>query len=303
VETTESYPSKEPKQTSPWVYLGVGCGIAGLLLMAVAVTAVYYIYRTAKNVHAEMADPATREAQVMRILGTEKIPDGYKANVSLSIPWILDLAILSDKEFSRHQGDRPFDKRGFVYVKTLRGRGNKRAKDYFEGTEDPSDFLSKSKIDLSRGKEIGRGSIEMPNMTLYYLANEGGIRIKGERMEGLTTMIFIDCPNDNRFRMGIWFGPKGEGSGEVSSQEGSSGSGGAWNGPGTNAGSSAGSGTSGSAAGSAGQGAAQSASPPAGGSAATSAASAAVSAERDLAGTPADAAAIKDFMSHFDPCR
>jgi hypothetical protein len=30
---------------------------------------------------------------------------------------------------------------------------------------------------------------------------------EGTTTDGLTTMILIDCPNDAKQRMGIWFGP------------------------------------------------------------------------------------------------
>ena len=95
-----------------------------------------------------------------------------------------------------------------LLVETLRTHGGKRAKDYFDGTADPRDVLGKSDIDISRGKEIARGVIKRDDETIYYVSMEGELSVKGSQMEGISTMMYIECPNDDRFRLGIWFGPK-----------------------------------------------------------------------------------------------
>lgn len=39
------------------------------------------------------------------------------------------------------------------------------------------------------------------------LAQRGGLRLEHGRTEGINAMMLVDCPEDARLRMAVWFGP------------------------------------------------------------------------------------------------
>ena len=138
--------------------------------------------------------------------------------------------------------------------------------DYVDGKADPSEMLGRGQVQIEDKEELGHGTIKRDDLTLHYIAHRGTIRVHGDRVTGISTLLYIECPGDEKFRMGIWFGPD-TGSGEAGEGEGEEKHGGA---------------------GLAGGG--KEREKEQGGSA------------NRYAGTPADESAIREFMSHFAPC-
>ena len=84
--------------TSPWVFVGCGCGLAVLLIGLALGGLAYFGYQGAKQFEADMKDPAARTDRVLEILGAEDLPEGYHAVMGMSVPLVMDIAILSDRE-------------------------------------------------------------------------------------------------------------------------------------------------------------------------------------------------------------
>jgi hypothetical protein len=203
----------EEKKTSVWVYVGIGCTIVVLLGVIVVGGAAFWGYRAVKRVQREMKDPVLRAEKVRSILGAKDLPEGYHAMLGLSVPYLMDTAILSDKEpefdsegAAKHK-EKPFDKRGFIYIKTFKGRDDQKLKDYFEGHGDASDFLKPGRMDIEPGEVLGRGTLQQGTMGMRYVAQKGSLRLEHDRAEGIISVIGMDCPGDTKMRLGIWFGP------------------------------------------------------------------------------------------------
>lgn len=242
----------QQKGTSPWVWVGVGCLGALLLAVGAVLAAGAFGYRKVKQLEAEMKDPQARTAKVRRILGTDHLPEGYHAVMGMSVPFVMEMAMLSDVEPDFRDGRRRggLGRRGFIYVRTLSsGNDRQQLRDYFEGRTDDADVLRRNHIRIGRrGEVLRRGLIDMAEgEKLMYLAQRGELDMAESRAQGITTMMLLDCQGDTRQRFGIWFGP------EPAALVGKGG---------------------------------------AGESLATA----------DLAGTPADEDAIRDFMGHFSLC-
>ncbi len=199
----------EEKRTSPWVYVAIGCSIPLLLIAILLGATMFWGYRISKHIREDT--PETRAEKVKQVLGCREIPEGYYATMTLSIPFIMDLAILSDRppdfkdEKRKH---RPFDKQGFIYVNAIRGRKGRSLKDYIEGKADAAELLEQGgNVRIGDREELGRGSFPLDGSTAYYVANRGSLTADRQPFRGLVTLVYFDCPGDSRFRMGIWFGP------------------------------------------------------------------------------------------------
>lgn len=242
------------KRTSPWVWVGAGCLGAVLLAVGAVMTLGFLGYRKVKEFEAEMKDPEARAASARRVLGAERLPEGYYAVVGMSVPLVMDMAMLSDTPPDAQGHSRGLGQRGFIYLRTLAPDQKRQAlRDYFEGRSDDADVLRRNNIRIHReGEVLRRGVIDLAQDTkVMYMSQRGALDMSDSRAHGITTVMLLDCSGDSRQRMGIWFGPDPTPSAAPSSAR-----------PG----------------------------------------SAVVSQEIDLAGTPADESAIREFMSHFRLC-
>ena len=86
--------------------------------------------------------------------------------------------------------------------------------------EDGDYRLREFSIDLDVDEVLVRGSVEEDDRTLRWAAYRGevaadqpgggpreGRRGGRQRQQGLNALVLIECPNDERLRFGIWFGP------------------------------------------------------------------------------------------------
>lgn len=190
----------------------MGCLVL-VLMGAIGVGGLGYLgYRKAREIQAEMEDPAARERAVLEILGADAMPEGYNAVVGFSIPFLMRMAMLSDREPDAEGRVEGFDERGFVYFEMLQqARDRDQLRDFFEGRTDDAEVLRQNDIRISSKEILERGTLEAEGYSILWLANRGGIRIADSASDGLTTLMLVHCePADSRGRMGIWFGPDPE---------------------------------------------------------------------------------------------
>src|SRR4029453_14740095 len=200
-----------PKKTSPWMWGGVGCGGILVLCVVVAAAAGYFFYGKMKNFEKQFQDPTVREQRVREILGAKEIPKGYHAFMTFSVPWVLDVAILTDREAVKlPKSDRssPFDQRGFIYVRMPYKHKDAKLQEYLDGKRSPDDLLQGRDVHFHPRDTVGRGTVQGEDGGAYRCAaTRGEVQMGREVKEGITTIVAVECPNDQKFRMGVWFGP------------------------------------------------------------------------------------------------
>ncbi len=60
---------------------------------------------------------------------------------------------------------------------------------------------------LSDQEPDGSGVVPSYDATLMYVAQRGSVSTQGMSADGITAVVLIQCPNDKRGRMALWFGP------------------------------------------------------------------------------------------------
>jgi len=199
---------KDQAGTPTWVYIAAGCGGAIVLALVAAGVVGYLGYRWVEDVKETHEDPASREAKVLEVLGADSIPEGYYGAAGVSIPFVMQLAVLSDREPKQDGQPRGFDERGFIYLEMIRLGGRQdELEAFFRGEIDDPEILRENNIRIDIEEVVGRGSIEGESFDLDYFAHRGGLEAAGGRGRGLTSLVMIRCPSDERMRLGIWFGP------------------------------------------------------------------------------------------------
>lgn len=205
-----------PKRTtSPWAYVAIGCGVI-VVLGLIGISGMTYVgYRAAKKVEANFKDPKAREASVRGVIPYRSLPAGYYPAGAISIPFFMDFAIFTDRE--PVQGQAPdqgnFEKRSFIYMNMRHLKDNKEKMERYLRGEAPAPDDSawdKSNVNFEQKELIRRGSVNVGSQPVLFSAHRGEIDRKGQRSEGLVTMVMPECKNDDRMRFGIWITPDPE---------------------------------------------------------------------------------------------
>jgi hypothetical protein len=87
------------KSTSPWVYVGCGCGAAVLLAMLGLAGLTWWGVQTGKEMAETMTDPKKREDKVRSVLPYDTLPEGYYPAFAMSMPMgFMEMAMLTDRD-------------------------------------------------------------------------------------------------------------------------------------------------------------------------------------------------------------
>jgi len=194
-----------------FAYIGIGCIVIVGLMAIAAGACVVWVYSEGQRFEAEARDPQARSARVLSVLGADTLPDGYYPMIAISIPFVMETALLTDEEPRNDGQEANFGDRGFIYLKMLRfGQNEEELRDYFEGRTDNADVLSDNGINIRIDEVIRRGTMEQAGAELMYVVQRGRVsmgRRGRNRDDGLASMALIECPDDSRLRIGIWFVP------------------------------------------------------------------------------------------------
>ena len=187
------------------LYIGLGCGVLVLLAVLALGGIGYWGYKKAE----ELKDPEKRQEKVVAILGTNTLPAGYFPVIGMSIPWVMDFAMITDKAPDAEGEIEDMGEHLFIYIKFLLKPGDEEQelRDFFEGRSDDPQVLEEANINIDVEEIVGRGTIPMENMDLLYVSTRGEVQADHGRSEGLSTIMLLECTDDNKMRFAIWIGP------------------------------------------------------------------------------------------------
>lgn len=198
-------------EKSGFHYLGIGCLIAGVLLVLGLGSCGFLAYRWGKGLEADLKDPEGRRDRVLQVLRGDELPEGYHGMVGLRIPMLLETAILSDQELGADEEFQDLGERGLLYFAVRNfGRDREELDDFFSGRTADPEVLEKHDINMDLGERLGNGRIERPLGPVLWVTHRGDLssaQTRG-RHEGLITLFQVQCPDDSYNRLGMWFGPE-----------------------------------------------------------------------------------------------
>lgn len=195
------------KQRSPLFYVVLGCGGLMALTMVGFIVAGLLMYRAGKGFVEGMTDPTQKAANVQKMLGTT--PTGYFPIMTMSIPLMMDVAMLGDQESLEDGGVTDFD-RGFMYLRVFANEQSNRAKDFFDGKESDTRALKNSGLNVDVKDILRRGTLTTGNGSVVkYVATRGTVdspngQSQNEARSGLNTLMYFECAGDTAVRLGVW---------------------------------------------------------------------------------------------------
>jgi hypothetical protein len=189
----------------------LGCGVAAVLAVVAIVAVITLLAHKGQKFAESMADPAARAEKVASILGSEDLPDGYYPMLGVSIPFVMDLAMLTDQEPDASGEPKDFHERGFIYLDSRAFAGQRQDLiDYLQGADKRPDFFDNVNVDVELDFEhpVQRGRFDIGGTEHLFAAYRGEFDTGGESIEGLQVLTYVAC-DDDRLRLGINFGPDG----------------------------------------------------------------------------------------------
>jgi len=202
-------PAPGQRQTSPWVYVGCGCAV----LLVICALAVLFVGKKlvdqGDKIKEGLANPQMREQRSRELLSYQELPAGYYAAGAISLPYILDVAILADHPPAPGASDVDIEDHGFIFVKMHWGRiptdpGARRRMLY--GSNGKAPWEQGSGLHVETHEPLGEGELTAGGAHVVYRSTRGEVQIKNRRHRGITDVLMIECP-DRRIRIGVWLGP------------------------------------------------------------------------------------------------
>jgi hypothetical protein len=242
---TDGRPQKKP--TSPWVYVGCGCGAAVLLAMLGLAGLTWWGVRTGTEMAESMTDPTKREAKVRAVRPYDSLPEGYYPAFAMSMPMgFMEMAMFTDhdpdtgesaheagstsdttvsdtsdtsdtpdpsdaSDTSDHKGpDLEFKNRGFMYMNMRQMRDNRAKMERYLRGEAPrpeDSGWSQSNVNFDAKENVRRGTVTVNGTEVLYSANRGEIDRKNGPDKSGLVTMVMPRCSDNRLRFAMWFGP------------------------------------------------------------------------------------------------
>lgn len=192
--------------------LGCGCGALVALILVLIVGLAWFGYRKGEGFRASLRDPERRAAATREVLGYREPPAGYHPMGGFSVPFGMEMAMLSDREPAPGEEvegpEQAFGRRGFVYLATRsseRQRAELRA--YFRGERERAGFYEEIDRRFTGGEVLGRGRLRAGGAEVRYVAERGRMELGEEPAPTVLARLLVECPEGSRLRAAMWFEP------------------------------------------------------------------------------------------------
>lgn len=190
-----------PKQTSPWLYILLGCGgFAALTCLGFAIFFGFVAKKTSDMV-AGVTDPKAREENARRMLGD--LPEGYHPAISMSVFGIVETTMLTDKPVLP-DGGFEIGERVFTYLRIMANDENAKTKVFFTTGEGDAHSLKSNGVNIDARDVIKRGNLTVDGRKFYYVASRGSFGAgNASADEGINANVLFDCPGE-QLHVGVW---------------------------------------------------------------------------------------------------
>ena len=167
--------SSRSSTSSTLGWLGCGCGGLVLVVMAIIVSVTWFGYRKGKEIERTFKDPAARTTATREILRWRELPEGYYPAGAVSIPMLMDMAILSDEEPKpgRAGHGRAFRHRGLIFMSFNSWIGDeKELLRWMRGeTKEAPRWIRRSDAKIDPEQVLKRGTVDVDGQSIVYVVS------------------------------------------------------------------------------------------------------------------------------------
>lgn len=168
-------PAKSSSSTLGW--LGCGCGLLVALALAGIVGMTWFGYRKGKEIERTFKDPVARTESTREILHWRELPEGYYPAGAVSVPMLMEMAILSDEEPEPGEEGhgRAFHERGLIFMSFNAWISDeKELLRWLQGeTKEAPKWIQRSDAKIDPKQVLKRGTVEVNGQTIPYVVSRG----------------------------------------------------------------------------------------------------------------------------------
>ena len=168
-------PAKSSTSTLGW--MGCGCGLLVALALAGIVGVTLFGYRKGKEIERTFKDPAARTEATREILHWRELPEGYYPAGAVSMPMLMEMAILSDEEPEPGEAGhgRAFHERGLVFMSfnSWIGKEDELLRWLRGETKQAPKWIQRSDAKIDPGQVLKRGTVEVNGQSIVYVVSRG----------------------------------------------------------------------------------------------------------------------------------
>lgn len=169
-----------PRQSSSMSalgWLGCGCGALVALVILGIMGTTWFAYRKGKEIERTFKDPEARQAATREVLPWRELPPGYHPAGAITIPMLMEMAILSDEEPEPGQEGkgRAFGETGLIYM-SFNGwiSDQDELESWLKGDiKETPDWIRRSDAKIDPERILGRGTVEVNGQTVPYVVTRG----------------------------------------------------------------------------------------------------------------------------------
>ena len=194
------------KKRSPWVYVGMGCGLALVMLCGLGAVLFFGVVKMGRDFAEDLNDPARRTSKAIKqanaILGA--VPEGYNAAFSFGIPLLFDMVMFVDAPLLEDGGVPDF-KRQFVFMRMMENDRSREMKAFFQNAD--AGTLSAEGLSVESSQEIGRGSFNHRDRRVSWVSLRGRMHNQMQQIadqDSLITSMLFECTDSGQVRIGTW---------------------------------------------------------------------------------------------------
>ena len=163
--------------TSALGWLGCGCGALVAVALAAIVGMTWFGYRKGKEIERTFKDPEARTAATREVLPWRELPAGYHPAGAVTIPMLMEMAILSDHEPEpgREGKGEAFENRGLIFMSFHPWISDeKELLAWLRGElKETPDWIKRSDAKIDPTQVLKRGSVEVGGLSVYYVVSRG----------------------------------------------------------------------------------------------------------------------------------
>ncbi|HUF78893.1 MAG TPA: hypothetical protein VMR44_08260, partial [Thermoanaerobaculia bacterium] len=173
----------------------------------------WFGYLRGERFRDAMRDPESRAAASREVLGYRELPAGYRPMGGFSIPFVMEMAMLSDRVPAPGEEvagpEQAFGRRGFVYLMTrTSGRQEAQVRAYFRGERERAEFYQEIDQRFTGGEVVGRGRLRAGGAEeVLYVAERGRMELGEGPAPTVLARLLVECPEGSRLRSAMWFEP------------------------------------------------------------------------------------------------
>jgi len=172
-------PNRPPRSSSSSTLGWLGCGCGGLvaLVLAAIVGMTWFGYRKGKEIERTFKDPTARTEATRKVLPWRELPEGYYPAGAVTIPMLMEMAILSDHEPEPGEAGegRAFERHGLVFMSFNSWISDeKELLQWLRGElKETPDWIRRSDAKIDPEQVLKRGSVDVGGRTVFYVISRG----------------------------------------------------------------------------------------------------------------------------------